>query len=60
MIIIGLLALLLAALDHRAAIQTLYAQYPITGQDRRSRARVLAALIGILGVLAVISMVLRK
>ena len=63
MISIGLLALLLAALDHRWAIQTLQAQYPIAEQYPRcprSRARVLAALIGILGVLALISMLVRE
>jgi putative membrane protein len=63
MIIIGLLALLLAAWDHRSAIQTLQAQYPIAEQYPRlprSRARVLAALIGILGILALISMLARE
>jgi putative membrane protein len=63
MIIIGLLALLLAVLDHRWAIQTLEAQYPITEQYPRfprSRARLLAALIGLLGVLAVTTMLVRE
>jgi putative membrane protein len=63
MIIIGLLALLLAVLDHRSAIQTLEAQYP-TGEQYprfpRSRARLLAGLIGLLGVLAVISMLVHE
>ena len=63
MIIIGLLALLLAVLDHRWAIQTLEAQYPAAEQYPRfprSRARVLAALIGLLGVLAVTTMLVRE
>jgi putative membrane protein len=63
MIIIGLLALLLAVLDHRWAIETLEAQYPTTGgypRFPRSRARVLAALIGLLGVLAVTTMLVRE
>ena len=63
MIIIGLLALLLATLDHRWAIQALQARYPTSQQYPkipRSRARVLAALIAILGILAVISMLLRR
>jgi putative membrane protein len=63
MVIIGLLALLLAALDHRWAIQALQAQYKTTEQYPRlprSKARVLAALIGLLGVLALISMLLRE
>ncbi len=63
MIIVGLLTLLLAGLDHRWAIQTLKAQYPVTEQYPRiprSRAGLLAALIAILGVLALISMLLRE
>lgn len=63
MVIVGLLALLLAVVDHRSAIKTLEAQYPVAEQYPRfprSRARVLAALIGLLGVLAVISMLVRE
>ncbi len=63
MILIGLLALLLAVLDHRWAIQTLEAQYPVTEhypRFPRSRARLFAGLIGLLGVLAVISMLVRE
>jgi len=55
MITIGLLALLLATLEHRSAVEGLRAQYPVTkGYARipRSRATMLAGLIGILGVLS--------
>jgi len=62
MIVIGLVALVLAALEHRSAIRWLKAQYP--AEDRypgipRSRARVLAALITILRLLALASMLFR-
>jgi putative membrane protein len=63
MIIIGLLSLLLAVLDHRWAIETLDAQYPTAGgypRFPRSRARVLAALIGLVGLIAVTTMLLRE
>lgn len=63
MIVIGLLALLLATLEHRSAIQALKVQYPVTEQYPelpRSRARVTAALIAILGVLALLSMMFRE
>ena len=59
MIVIGLLALLLATLQHRSAIQGLRTRYPTAEQYPdipRSRARVLAALIGLLGLLALLSM----
>jgi hypothetical protein len=63
MIIIGLLALLLATLDHRSAMQTLRAQYPLTEQYPTiplSRAGMVAALIAILGLLALFSMIVRE
>jgi putative membrane protein len=61
MIIIGLVALLLATLEHRSAIQALKAQYP-TEQSllTRSRAGFLAWLIALLGFLALASMWLRS
>ena len=58
MIIIGLLALLLAALEHRSAVEALRTQYPGTeGYPRipRSRATMLAGLIAILGVLSLLA-----
>jgi hypothetical protein len=59
MILTGLLALLLAALKHRLDVKTLKLQYP--EQDNypaipRSRAAILAALIAVLGMLALFSM----
>jgi putative membrane protein len=62
MIGIGLLALLLAALNHRSAIQIMKAQYPVAENYPdipRSKAAMLAALIGILGLLAFFSMIFR-
>jgi hypothetical protein len=62
MIIIGMLALVLAAWNHRSAIQRLKTRYPVTEQFPdipRSRATVLAALIAILGLLALLSMIFR-
>jgi putative membrane protein len=58
MVVIGLLALLLAALEHRSAIHALKAQYPETepyANAHRSLAVVLAALVSILGLLALLS-----
>jgi len=60
MILIGLLALALAAWDHWSAIQGLKRRYPVTEQYPdipRSRATVLAALIAMLGLLALFSMI---
>jgi hypothetical protein len=57
-----LVALLLATLGHRLAIRALKRQYPVE-QYRgipRSEATVLAALVAILGLLALLSMVLRQ
>lgn len=61
MIVVGLLALLLAALEHRSALQTLRLEYAANSQYQtipRSRAAILAALIGILGLLALFDAVL--
>jgi putative membrane protein len=49
MIVIGLVSLLLATLEHRRDLKALNAEYP---GGRRSLARVLAALISLLGLLA--------
>jgi putative membrane protein len=62
MIIIGLLALSLAALEHRSAIEALKLSYPQIEHYpaiRRSRAWLLGALIAILGLLAMVSALLR-
>lgn len=62
MVVIGLLALLLATLAHRSAIHTLQAQYPQTepyANVNRSPAVMLAALVSVLGLLALLSMFLR-
>jgi inner membrane protein YidH len=62
MIVTGLLALLLATLDHRSAIQSLKLQYPVKEDYpdiRRSRARILAALMALLGLLGLLSMLFR-
>jgi len=57
MMIIGLAALLLAVLEQRAALRQLAALYPTSAgypPIPRSRARILAALIGLLGILALL------
>jgi putative membrane protein len=59
MISVGLVALLLAALENRAAIKALAAGYPAKEgypEFPRSRALMLAALIAVLGLLALLSM----
>jgi putative membrane protein len=61
MIIIGLLTLLLATLEHRSAMEALKAQYPMTEgypEIPPSRARKLAALIAVLGLVVLISTLL--
>jgi putative membrane protein len=58
MIVVGLLALLLATLEHRSAVRVLKAQYP-QANIRLSLAGVLAALVSILGLLALLSMLIR-
>jgi putative membrane protein len=58
MIVIGLLALLLATLEHRSAIHALQTQYPETkpyAHIHRSLAVVLAALVSVLGLLTLLS-----
>ena len=63
MIAIGLFALLLATLEHRSAIAALRIDYPVAQQYPdfpRSRARILAALIALLGLLAFFSMIFRQ
>jgi putative membrane protein len=60
MIVIGLLALLLVTLEQRAAINMLRVQYPVSEGYLgipRSRANLLAALIAVLGLLALSSMI---
>ena len=62
MIVVGLLALLLATLEHRAAIQALKARYlgtELRANAHRSLAGVLAALVSILGLLALLSTLAR-
>ena len=54
---IGLFSLLLATLENRQNIRTLGAQY---SGKRRSLAVVLAALISILGILALVAMIFRQ
>jgi inner membrane protein YidH len=54
---IGVLSLLLATLEHRQNIRALGAQY---AGKRRSLALLVAALISILGVLALLSMIFRE
>ena len=59
MILVGLLALLIATLQHRRDIQVLKSRYPVSGQYPeipRSRATMLAALVAILGLLAMSDM----
>ena len=53
----GLVSLLLAALEHRQSIRVLRAQYP---DIPRSLAGVVAVLIAILGILAFIVMNFRQ
>jgi putative membrane protein len=58
MIVVGVLALLLATLDHRWRMRALRARYP-AGEWHWSRANILAALVAFLGVLGLISMIFR-
>jgi len=63
MIVAGLLALLLAALEHRSAIRELKAQYSVAAgypEIPRSRPAQLAALIAILGLLALVSTIVHE
>jgi putative membrane protein len=62
MIIIGLLALMLAALQHRSAIEALklnYSEREHYPAIRRSSARLLGMLIALLGLLAIVSALFR-
>jgi putative membrane protein len=58
MIIIGLVSLCLATLEHRRDLRALNAEYP--GGVPRPLARVLAALISILGLVALIAVIFRE
>jgi hypothetical protein len=55
MITIGLVALILATLQHRWDMATLQARYPAK-EPYRSNSIILAALVGLLGVLGFLSM----
>jgi putative membrane protein len=57
MIIIGLVSLCLATLEHRRDLRALNAEYP---GGRQPLARVLAALISILGLVALIAVIFRE
>jgi putative membrane protein len=59
MIAIGLVALLMATLENRRDLKILKADYP-TVHFSRSLARVFAALVSILGILALIAVISRK
>ena len=58
MIVIGLLALLMATMQHRQDLRILQAEYPTVFP--RSLARLLAILISFLGVLALALVALRR
>ena len=57
MIVIGLVSLLMATLEHRRELNALRVEYP---DMPRSLARVLAALISVLGILALVTVLLRR
>jgi putative membrane protein len=57
MIVIGLAALVMATLSHRAALKALRTQYP--GPDR-TLARVFAALVSLLGIVALLAVLFRQ
>lgn len=59
MIAIGLVALLIATLENRRDLKRLKAEYPAVDISR-SLARVFAALVALLGVLAFTAVILRK
>src|SRR5205823_13878286 len=58
MIVFGLVCLLMATLEHRRELNALKAEYPEI--PPRSLARVLAALISLLGILALLAVLLRR
>ena len=57
MVGVGLISLLVGAIDHRRNMQSLIAEYPGV---RSSGAYLIAALISILGVLALVAVLLRQ
>ncbi len=57
MIVIGLVSLALATLEHRRDLKALRAQYP---GEHRTLARVLAALVPLLGIVALFAVLLRQ
>jgi putative membrane protein len=59
MIVVGVLAVLLATLDHRWRMRALQARYPAKQWNNWSPANMLAALVGFLGLLGLISMIFR-
>jgi putative membrane protein len=59
MIAIGLVALLMATLENRHDMKVLNAEFPNI-HIRRSLARILAALVSILGIMALIAVILKK
>jgi putative membrane protein len=59
MIIIGLVALLLATLNHRRHMLNLQARFP-TKERYWSGATILAALVALLGLLGLVSMLLHE
>ena len=58
MVSIGLISLLLATLEHRKDLQALRKQYPCV--PPRTLARVVAALISILGIVALATVIMRQ
>lgn len=58
MIVFGLVSLLMATLEHRRDLNALRAEYPKI--PPRSLAWVLAALISLLGILALVTVLLRR
>ena len=63
MISVGLVALLLATLENRSAIKALATKYPAKEgypEIPRSRALMLAALVAVLGLLALFSKLVRR
>jgi putative membrane protein len=59
MIAIGLVALLIAALENRRDMNRLKAEFP-DGHIPRSLARVFAGLVSLLGIMGMIAVILRK
>jgi len=57
MITIGLLSLVLATLEHRRDLKALREQYP---GEHRTLARVLAALVSLLGLVALLAVLFRQ